>query len=70
MKKYVAIAPEGKYLDITPGKEYRIKNIGWNKELGYGRYFEMRDDSGDNLVCNELESSYINGKNWTIKEVK
>jgi len=70
MKKYVAIAPKGEYLDITPWKEYPIKNIDWNEELGYGRHFEMRDDAGDNLFCNELESSHLNGGNWTIKEVK
>ena len=70
MKKYVAIAPEGEYLDITPGKEYRIKNIGRAKTLWYGRHFEIRDDAGDNLFCNEFKCCHLNGKDWTIKEVK
>ena len=70
MKNYVAIAPEGKYLDITQGKEYPIANISWNEEFVYGRHFEMLDDIKDKICCNEFECAHLNGKNWTIKEVK
>ena len=71
MKKYVAIAPEGEYFDITPGKEYPI-NIIESEELhpDTGKYFEVLDDVEDKIHCNEFKSHHLNGKNWTIKEVK
>ena len=70
MKKYVAIAPEGEYLDITPGKEYPIIGIYGEKKFKYGRMFDMSDDVGFTLLCNEYNCVHLNGKNWTIKEVK
>ena len=71
MKKYVAIAPEGEYLDITSGKEYPIEVIE-SEELhpNTGKYFEVIDDVEYKIHCNELESAHLNGKNWTIKEVE
>jgi hypothetical protein len=70
MKKYVAIAPEGEYLDITPGKEYPVI-LSFGGHVGqYGRMFRIFDDTNHKLICNEFASSHLNGKNWTIKEVK
>ena len=71
MKKYVAIAPEGEYEDITPGKEYSIEVLE-SAELhpNTGKYFEVIDDVEYKIHCNELASSHLNGKNWIIKEVK
>ena len=75
MKKYVAIAPEGEYLEITPGKEYPIiefdMDCGEEKIWGkYGRGFYIFSDDGNECACLELGCSHLNGGNWIIKEVK
>lgn len=71
MKKYLAIAPEGEYLDITPGKEYPIIEICKNNNHEYGRMFKMLDDVGFMLICNEFKCPHLKDVgNWTIKEVE
>jgi hypothetical protein len=70
MKKYVAIAPEGDYLDITPGKEYPIIEILSNCKT-YGRLFSILDNTDFFLVCNEFKCAHLKDVgNWTIKEVE
>ena len=69
MKKYVAIAPEGEYLNITSGKEYPIIEFLSNSK-NYGILFTILDDVGFYLVCPEIECAHLQGGNWTIKEVE
>lgn len=70
MKKYVAIAPEGEYEDITPGKEYPVIWSFGDYVGEYGRMFRIFNDTNHKLICNEFKSYHLNGKNWTIKEVE
>jgi len=55
-----AIAPEGKYLDITPRKKYKILWRGKEE-------FYITDDEGDSRFCLTGKCAQINNNRWILK---
>ena len=56
-----AIAPEGNYIDLTPGKKYKITK--WDDS----KYFYILDNVGVNLFCCTTMCAHLNGKKWILR---
>lgn len=60
------IAPKGCGIYVTAGKEYEVFNV---EKTSKGRYyFNIIDDTNDQAICLLNRCTYLNHKNWIIKQ--